>query len=469
MALFKKTETHEDDTQFYRRIKLIGRETFLIILGLIVVVFIFVRFSSIWATIRQIEKSIQGIIFGIAFAYLIDPIVENYKRGLSRAFAGKKRAQKLTNAFAIGLGVLTGVALVALLFVLIIPGLIDSISMLLSEFSNYTETIQEWITHRFQPGSEIGDFLSSFTGALLENLQQFIAGKISEWGTELLSILSSGLVDFVKTIVNFVVGIIICVYLLRDKKKAIGQLKKAIYGILNKETADELMETCRQGHAIFSGFIHAKIIDSLIIGLINLIFCLITQMPYGLLVSAIVCITNMIPFFGPLIGAIPTSLLILLVDPVKCLIFVIFTIVLQQIDGNVIGPHLIGNNTNLNEFWVTFAIMLFGGLFGFLGMLVGVPVFGILYYVIARILNRHMTKRGMPTDSGHYQTIKQYDDLFPKAEGEKAPQLPESADDAKEGEKAELKTEIKEEIKEELKEALEEEIETITNETEKKE
>ena len=431
MALFKRNETHENDEQFYRRIKLIGRETFLIILGLIVIVFIFFRFSSIWTVIQKIEKSIQGIFFGIAFAYLIDPVVESYKRAFKKVFEGKKHEQKLINGFAIGLGVLTGLALVALLFVLIIPGLINSISMLLSELSNYAARIQEWITEWFQPGSEIAAYLSAFTTTLVENLQTFIAGKISEWGTEVVSIVTTGLVDFIKTVVNFIVGIIICVYLLRDKKKALGQMKKAIYGILPKENADDLMETCRQGHSIFSGFIHAKIIDSLIIGLINLIFCLIVQMPYGLLVSAIVCITNMIPFFGPIIGAIPSALLILLVDPVKCLIFVIFTIILQQIDGNVIGPHLIGNNTNLNEFWVTFAIMLFGGLFGFLGMLVGVPVFGILYYVVTRVLNRHMKRRGMPTDSGHYQTIKQYDDLLlkedPKALEETAEEKPAEA------------------------------------------
>jgi len=454
MALFKKNETHADDAQFYRRIKLIGRETFLIILGLIVVVFVFVRFSSIWTVVRQIEKSIQGIFFGIAFAYLIDPVVESYKRGLSKVFAGKKHEKKLTNAFGIGLGVLTGVALIALMIILILPGLLRSIAMLASELSNYISTIQQWITHWFQPGSEIAEYLTTFASALLENLQSFIVGKISEWGTELVSIVSSGLVDFIKTIVNFIVGIIICVYLLRDKKKAIGQVKKAIYGILPKEDADDLMETSRQGHAIFSGFIHAKIIDSLIIGLITLIFCLVTQMPYGLLVSAIICITNMIPFFGPLIGAIPTSLLILLVDPVKCLIFVIFIIVLQQIDGNVIGPHLIGNNTNLNEFWVTFAIMLFGGLFGFLGMLVGVPVFGILYYIIARLLNRHMKRRGMPTDSGHYQEIKEYDDLFKQPEEPTGKPVKEETENTADPETANV-TETSDVIQEAIREETE--------------
>lgn len=413
MAIFNKVERKEEDKQFQRHVHIVGREAFLVILGLILIAFCLFRYPLIFASIRKVEKALQSIIFGLVFAYLVDPVASAYKRllmGITKNHTPK--SIKTIKKLSVLLGMITGIAFIVAFVSLIIPGIAESISKLVAELPGYAASLQESLQSFSRPGSGFAAYVSRFIDSATKNLEATISTQITSWGAEVVSAVTSGVMDFAKVLINLFIGIIVAIYLLFDKEKAIGQMKKLTYTIFSRERADSILEVARQGNAIFSGFIRAKIVDSLIIGVICLIFCLIFRMPYALLIGAIVTVTNIIPFFGPFIGAIPSALLILMVDPVKCLIFIIFIIVLQQIDGNIIGPHIMGNHLNLNEFWITFSIMLFGGLFGFLGMMVGVPLFGLIYYMVTRFINRILRKKGLPENSMLYRNVNKHKDIL---------------------------------------------------------
>ena len=201
----------------------------------------------------------------------------------------------------------------------------------------------------------------------------------------------------------------ISVYILMGKETFIGQAKKIVYAILPAYKGNVLIETIRKGNDIFGGFISGKILDSAIIGVLCFIGLSILKMPYCLLVSVIVGVTNVVPFFGPYIGAIPCTILITLANPIQGLYFVIFILVLQQLDGNIIGPRILGESTGLSSFWVIFAILVGGGLFGFLGMVIGVPAFATIYYIIKRIISYILKRRGLPQETNDYTELVRVD------------------------------------------------------------
>ena len=206
----------------------------------------------------------------------------------------------------------------------------------------------------------------------------------------LMTNITTGAINVLSEVFNFLVGCIVSVYMLFGKETFAAQIKKMLYAGMQVERANMVLHITRKSNEIFGGFIIGKIIDSAIIGVLCFIGITILDMPYILLVSVIVGVTNVIPFFGPYIGAIPSTILIALADPLKGLYFLIFIIALQQLDGNVIGPKILGNSTGLSAFWVVFSILLGGGLFGFIGMIIGVPTFAVIYYIWKKMENLHI-------------------------------------------------------------------------------
>ena len=236
-------------------------------------------------------------------------------------------------------------------------------------------------------------------------LQKTFLSQSSDWITSV----TTGVYNVVKTIFNVIVGLIISVYVLMTKETFIGQLKKIIYAIFRPKYGNVVMEVVRKADEVFGGFFIGKIIDSVIIGFICFGGLYILRMPYVVLVSVIVGVTNIIPFFGPYIGAIPSFILIFLVNPLQGLYFIIFILVLQQVDGNIIGPKILGNTTGLSPFWVIFAILLFGGRFGVPGMIFGVPVFALLYYIVKRIVEHILRIRKLPKGTVDYIRLNKVD------------------------------------------------------------
>ena len=214
--------------------------------------------------------------------------------------------------------------------------------------------------------------------------------------------ISTGVISVVRGLFNFIIGIIVMVYVMSIQETLAGQSKKIIYAVCKPKTGNIIIETIRKTNEIFGGFISGKIIDSLIIGVIAYFGCLILRIPSSVLVAVIIGVTNVIPVFGPFIGAIPSLLIVVIQSPWHALYLLIFIVVLQQVDGNIIGPKILGSSTGLSTFWVMFAILIGGGMFGFLGMLLGVPTFAVIYYIVKRVVNYALRKKKLPEDTRDY-------------------------------------------------------------------
>ena len=243
----------------------------------------------------------------------------------------------------------------------------------------------------------VGYVQNWLTNDLIPNMYNIISG------------VSSGLFSIVNTVMDVFIGLIVMVYLLNMKTKLQTQAKMIIYGAFPLKIANKVIEECRFVHHVFGGFIIGKLLDSLIIGILCFILLTIMKMPYVLLVSVIVGVTNIIPFFGPFIGAIPSAFLILLVSPRQCLYFIGLILLLQQFDGNILGPKILGDSTGVSSFWVLFSILLFGGLFGFVGMIIGVPTFAVFYRLTTELVTYLLGKKELSADISSYERLDYID------------------------------------------------------------
>jgi len=247
----------------------------------------------------------------------------------------------------------------------------------------------------------------------VEEILRFYAVDIEDWLNssimpminDIIKSVSMSLISLAKALYNLIIGFIISVYVLGNKERFASQAKKIAYAFMERKTANHTIRVFRFINRTFIGFFGGKIIDSAIIGMICFVGTSIMNTPYALLISVIVGVTNIIPFFGPFIGAIPCTILILFAEPIQALYFVIFILILQQVDGNIIGPKILGDSTGLSSFWVIFSITLFGGLFGLLGMIIGVPVFAVLFAFIKSSAETKLAQKGLPTETSTYMKL----------------------------------------------------------------
>lgn len=399
--MWQKPENKEQK-DFTYKVRVICFYSFVTVVLIVLVAFLLFRYDRVKQVLSAVGSYIRPVFFGIVLAYLLDPLSSWLQKRFRKLFQKYKHGKKAAKILGITGAILICLGLVVAFLALVIPGLVESIQTLALNFETYVENIQGWIA-RLQHGSDsFKEYMNMIIVRVSEGLEDWLQNDLTKELTNLLSHVTSGVIDVVTFFFNLAVGLVISVYLLRDKVKVIGQTKKVCSAVFSPKMYQSILDTARQGHRIFGGFIYGKIIDSLIIGVLTFIGLSILKMPYSLLISVIICITNIIPFFGPFLGAVPSAFLILMVDPLKSLYFVIFILVLQQIDGNIIGPRIVGNTIGINEFWVTFSLLLFGGIFGFFGMVIGVPLFGLTYYVIVQLMDRHLRKKGLSTTTSDY-------------------------------------------------------------------
>ena len=271
------------------------------------------------------------------------------------------------------------------------------------------QNLTEWVDRLTKQNSAISGKLDTFIADGSVYLEDWLRKNVLQQ-SDFIANITTGVYNVVRAIFNVIIGFIVSVYVLMTKEKFIGQAKKIIYAIFRPRYGNVVMEVGRKADEVFGGFFIGKIIDSMIIGVLCFFGLTLLKMPYILLISVIVGVTNVIPFFGPYIGAIPSAVLILLNDPIKGLYFLIFILVLQQLDGNVIGPKILGNSTGLSAFWVVFSILLGGGLFGFVGMIMGVPTFAVVYYIITMLINHLLEKKKLPLQTSEYGEKSYVDD-----------------------------------------------------------
>ena len=351
------------------------------------------RFQGLQETIDKVSDILSPFIYGGVVAYLLRPACNFYEDTLTKAWGGKLR--KLAPTLAVTLAMITGVLVVYTLIIMIAPELGKSIRNIWASMPDKVNRFMEWMTVTFGENEALIAFLQSSYQNLYTSLEGWVKDTLLPQVTGLFSIVTGVGQSVVKVfgfLLDFLIGLIVAVYLLASRKKFARQGVMLVRSTLKPRWADLVLEEIAFVDRVFGGFIDGKIVDSAIIGVLCYIGCSLLKFPNALLVSAIVGITNVIPFFGPFIGAIPSTILIMLEDPIKGLWFIVFVFGLQQLDGNVIGPKILGDKTGLSSFWVLFAITLFGGLWGLVGMIVGVPLVAVIYDLVKKLIRRGLVQ-----------------------------------------------------------------------------
>lgn len=383
----------------------------------IVFFFMLFRFDKMLAFLGIVKSILMPFIYGAVIAYLLTPVCnfieKHLKVILKKKMKNQDRAGKLAGAAGITLSILFGIFVIYLLLAMVLPQVFTSIRGIVAVLPENVTKWSEWIQQRLEDNEVLGNYVNQLGGTLYINVENWLETKLIPNMQTIVSGVSAGLIGALIVVKNILIGIIAAIYMMANRRRFAAQAKKILYSLFKTDRANDILEEMRFIDKMFGGFISGKLLDSLIIGFLCF-FCMnLMNMQYTMLISVIVGVTNVIPFFGPYFGAVPSALIVLTVSPVKCIYFLLFILVLQQFDGNFLGPKILGNSTGLSSFWVLFSILLFGGLFGFVGMIIGVPAFAVIYDLIGKMANRLLRERNLTTDTGTYQelaTVKRTED-----------------------------------------------------------
>ncbi|HCD46181.1 MAG TPA: AI-2E family transporter [Lachnoclostridium sp.] len=372
------------------------------------------RFQAVKGMAKLVVGILMPVIYGAVLAYLLLPVYNKSrditKRQLSSIWKNGNGVKSASGLMGTVVSLFFLFVIVVGLFWMIIPQIYTSIMGLQETLGENMNDLALWLQKMLEDNPSVERAVIPIYDRLTGQLQNWMTSDLVPNMSTLIGSLSSGLLSVVLVLKNILIGVIVMVYLLNIKGTLSAQGKKIIYSIFPVKMANQAIDEIRFVHRVFGGFITGKILDSLIIGILCFILLNAMKMPYTLLVSVIVGVTNVIPFFGPFIGAIPSAFLILLVSPIKCLYFLIFILLLQQFDGNILGPKILGQSTGLPSFWVLFSILLFGGLFGFVGMIIAVPTFAVIYSVVSRLVNRSLTKKDLSLKTADYFDLERIDE-----------------------------------------------------------
>lgn len=398
-----------------------GVTAFCVIAASICFYYLMFHGGNIKIGLKKLSDILMPVMVGMVLAYVLNPILNQIEyriiRPLLEHISFKNTAKR--NSIARGISILiTNLLCFAVIYALVamvVSQVVPSVKNLISYFDIYISNVTAVVDRLVSDNPEIGSFVSKRVYDYLGQVETWLNNTSDTFAAtgEVLKTVSLSVINVIGIIWNWVIGFIISIYLLASKEKFAGQAKKIVYALFDRETANTIIRNFRFTHKTFIGFISGKVLDSVIIGLLCFIGTTLLQTPYAALVSVIIGITNVIPFFGPALGAVPCTLLIFLVDPMNPLnavYFVIFILVLQQFDGNILGPKILGNSTGLTSFWVIFAITLFGGAFGIPGMIVGVPIFAVIYAAAKSLVNTALVKKNMPRDTSAYLTVGSVDE-----------------------------------------------------------
>ena len=389
----------------------LGLTAFIVIAASICFYYLLFHGTNIQAGISTLIRLLMPIIFGFVMAYLMTPILNHIEYRILIPFCNKCKIKESNRRARIIRGI--SIVLTVFLFFAIICGLIStmvsqivpSIANIVSNFDQYINNFVKWLNKLLSDYPDIGSSVVKMVNKYSAELEKWLNESVLPKSSELIKTVSLSVIGMLKIIWNFLIGFIISIYVLASKEKFAGQAKKIVYALFNKDIANIIINNFKFTHRTFTGFLSGKILDSILIGLLCFIGTSLLQTPYAVLVSVVVGVTNIIPVFGPYLGAVPSAILIFVVDPshpLNCVYFAIFILALQQFDGNFLGPKILGNSTGLTGFWVIFAITFFGGLFGIFGMLIGVPLFAVIYAAIKSFINSALKKKMIPQDTDAY-------------------------------------------------------------------
>ena len=353
------------------------------------------RFQTLGEVFDKIVKILMPFVYGGVIAYLLCPMCNMFSDYFERTLPS--RVKKLAEPFAMTLSLLIGALIVYALIIMIAPQLYKSIVSIWQMLPGEVEDLFAWLQvtygeSEFMQG--VLNYMMASYDTLYEKIDSWATGTLVPYISNIVTGVGMGVWKVLIFLKDFLIGVIAALYLLANRKKFARQGRLIIRSILKPRWANLVLEEISFVDRMFGGFIEGKIVDSAIIGVLCYIGCMVFRFPNALLVSAIVGVTNVIPFFGPFLGAIPATLLILIESPIKALWFALFVLGLQQLDGNVIGPKILGDATGVSSFWVLFSILLFGGLWGLVGMIIAVPLFAVIYDIVSRLVRRGLRSKG---------------------------------------------------------------------------
>ena len=380
----------------------------------LVISLIFSKLGPIATAISTIISTVSSVLYGVVMAFLMAPVYDRIGiwvgEILSSLFPKWKKSDKYAKMIATLACLVILILVVFALIMMIIPELVNSITNVISYAPSGTQNLEAWLKDILNKNPNLEKLIIGNYLDISERLSDIATTTVLPNVNTYIKNLSSGVINALGVVVNIIIGLMVMMYLLNMKTTLASQAKKIVYAVAGVKIGNEIVTEARYIKNMFEKFIVGKIIDSIIIGIINYVFMAIIHMPYALLISVVVGVTNVIPFFGPFIGAIPSIILLLLISPVTALQFAVWILVLQQVDGNIIGPKILGQTTGLPSFWVLFSILLFGGLFGIVGMIIAVPTWAIIYRTISRLSEHLLKKKGLEPDSKHYMDLDHIDE-----------------------------------------------------------
>ena len=380
----------------------------------LVISLIFSKLGIIASALKTIVSTVSSVLYGVVMAFLMAPVYDRISAWveeiLSSFFPKWKKSGKWAKFIATFACLIILIFVIFALIMMIIPELVNSITNVVGYAPDGMSNLENWLKDILNKNPDLEKLVIGNYQDISERVSDIATTNVLPNVNTYIKNLSSGVINALGVVVNIIIGMMVMMYLLNMKTTLSSQAKKIVYSLAGVKIGNEIVTEARYIKNMFEKFIVGKIIDSIIIGIINYFFMVIIHMPYALLISVVVGVTNVIPFFGPFIGAIPSIVLLLLVSPFTALQFAVWILVLQQVDGNIIGPKILGQTTGLPSFWVLFSILLFGGLFGIVGMIIAVPTWAIIYRTISRVSEHFLRKRGLEPDSGSYVNLDYIDE-----------------------------------------------------------
>lgn len=376
----------------------IFRYSYLFAMLTLLSVFILFRWDAVRKLGVGFMKVFSPIIWGLVLAFIMNPIMKKVEVFLNRRIFKKKARPKASRALGIIVASVLILAIIAAIILSIIPELISNLPGIYDALTNEVlPAVQNWAKKLLDDNTYLANVLTKELNNIFETVKTLFSGL----GPRLMGLLSSFL-DFANSVKNFALGFILAIYFLFSKEALQTQIKQLIVALFSEKTYRSIFAITSNTNHAFLSFIYGKVIDSLIIGIICAIGMIIFRMPYVMIASLVIGITNVIPLFGPFIGGALAAVLIVIAEPGKLIWFILFVIALQQLDGNVIGPMVLGDKIGLSSFWVLFSILICGSLFGIVGMIIGVPLFAVIFDIINSIVEVRLKNKDMPTDKEYY-------------------------------------------------------------------
>ena len=395
-----------------------GVTAFCVIAAAILFYMLLNHLSGLRAALGAFGKILSPFVWGLVIAYLLYPLMKIYQRGLFTPLAkliykksskAETAAPKLARGLSVFLSVISLLLFLAGMVWLVGPQLYSSLESIVVNSQSYVEKADEWIAKLLTNYPQIESAVSGLFGDISDGIVGFAANNLMPQIKGILSNVTSGVYGVAKGIYNALIGIVVSVYVLYSRETFAAHGKKILYSVFSLEASEKILSAIAFINKVFMGFISGKILDSLIIGILCYVGCVILHIDYAVLASFIVGVTNVIPFFGPLFGMIFAAPIIFMESPLHALIFLIFVILLQQFDGNFLGPKILGSSVGIGGFWVLFSIIVGSGLFGFAGMLLGVPVFVVIYTFFKNLVNRKLRRSGLPVETDVYKETDHID------------------------------------------------------------